>query len=717
MAIISRFRSLRKIIAIRKYYLFFLLFLFFLILAYFFITWPIVMTDTDLWYHLSGGRYFWQEKSIANDAFFSYIQPPKDWYNYYWLFQVIIYKIYQATDYYGLILLRGLLYLVTALFICFCLLRRARNHAEILIGLLMFIGCTVVIMYRELLVRPHLFSYLFIVVFLYVLEFKRDKIWLLPILGIVWSNVHGIEYPVMFLIVFAYLLEIYWNQFRKIPATKETGRAEKWLLISVFYTIFITPGVIKLVQIPFSVSFQTSAYQHLYVAELLPIPVQNFFIYTLMPVQAAVFSIQNIIIILVVCSFLLCVWKREMRISHVILLIGALLLVVKHTRFTYEFTLLSIPLLSRGVSLAAQKDWFPRRFMAFAVSLIVVLLPLLMFHNVLKNRPAYPFSESNLPTGVARFLINNASDGGKILNEPNTGGYLPWALGDKFKIYMDMQMSLFSDTDFATAINAFSDENVFRAFIKKYEPSFISVSLHKPYFRNVIAGDKRFIPVFFDHAELLYVNKDSYGNLVKQFELKAIDPFHYQTIDYEELGENKLAPMFAEASGMWKSDPANYAANHILGSIAIVRKQYDRALHYAETILQHYPEQAHGYALKGDALFGMEKFTEAALLYEKALDMSQNAKHENVYWNLHASYVKLKKYKEAYQVLSKYVNPFNPATDYKEIYQLGISAASVGKTREAVTFLNVAKMKAPPSDTEYIQKIDMNLAIQSGRSP
>ena len=85
-----------------------------------------------------------------------------------------------------------------------------------------------------------------------------------------------------------------------------------------------------------------------------------------------------------------------------------------------------------------------------------------------------------------------------------------------------------------------------------------------------------------------------------------------------------------------------------------------------------------------------------------------------MYWNLHASYNNLKEYKKAYRVLSKYVNPFNPHADYKEIYQLGISAATVGKAREAVTFLQIAKLKVPPTDTEYVQKIDKNLAIQSG---
>jgi len=120
--------------------------------------------------------------------------------------------------------------------------------------------------------------------------------------------------------------------------------------------------------------------------------------------------------------------------------------------------------------------------------------------------------------------------------------------------------------------------------------------------------------------------------------------------------------------------------------------------------------------LKADALFSMERYEEAARLYKKALDMGQTAKAEKVYWNLHSSYFKLKEYKKAYRVLSQYVNPFSPNEDYKEIYQLGMSAASVGKIREAVTFLKIAKLKVPPTDTEYVEKIDKNLVIMGDDS-
>jgi hypothetical protein len=76
----------------------------------------------------------------------------------------------------------------------------------------------------------------------------------------------------------------------------------------------------------------------------------------------------------------------------------------------------------------------------------------------------------------------------------------------------------------------------------------------------------------------------------------------------------------------------------------------------------------------------------------------------------------VKEYQKSDNLLSKYVSPFNPNTDYKEIYQLGVSAAAVGKIKEAVAFLKIARMKVPAADTEYVQKIDKNLSTLEGDS-
>lgn len=687
-----------------RYYTSTLILLFLALAAISFLMWPIVMYDTDMWYHLSGGRHFRQHANIAGDAFFSYIDPPRSWYNYYWLFQAFIYQIYDFSGYHGLIVLRCLLYLLTASFICLFFLAQNENKTERLLGVFFFVCCTLVIIQRELLVRPHAFSYLFIVVFLYILEYRPEKIRLLPLLGIFWVNLHGIEYPVMFLIVFAYLAELFWRRRRGAADVMQTGKRTAWPLIAVFYTIFLTPGIVDLVQAPFAVSFESSAHQHLYVSELLPFSFRNLFVFSFVTIPGLLAALQNLIVLAVFSFMLLGLWKGRLRVAHAILFAGALLLLTQHVRFGYEFTLLSLPVLREGMKMTAGHDRFPRRLADFCLPVAALIIPVIVFYNMFGDRPKYPLSETNLPAGIVRFL-NSHAPGGRILNEPNTGGYLPWALKDGFKIYMDMQMSIFGDLDFATAHNAFADVNVFRQFVRKYDPSFISVSLKRPGFRKIAASDERFRPVFFDHAEVLYVNKQHFPVIADQFEIKAIDPFSFREIRYEELNPQTLPAISAEATGILKEDPANYSANHILGAVAVAQRQYAQAILHADAILRHYPELSHGYALKADALFGMERYAQAARLYQKAMAMGQRAKGENVYWNLHAAYVKMQQYQQAYRLLAKYVNPFSPEANYKEIYQLGISAASAGKIKEAITFLRIAAIKTPESDKELAGKI------------
>ncbi|MCG6535316.1 MAG: hypothetical protein L7F78_11635, partial [Syntrophales bacterium LBB04] len=223
--------------------------------AGYFITWPIVALDTDLWYHLSGGRYLWQNGSIANKAFFSYIDPQKLWYNYYWMFQAIVFPIHKYSGYYGLIVFRCLLYLLTVLFIFFFFSRQDNERKGWIFSLSFFICYPILLIGRELNVRPHLFSYLFVVAFLYILERKRDKAWLLPLIGVLWCNIHGIEFPVMFLIIIAYLTETYYKDWRNRALRSGGNKKTKWLMIGTLYTVFLTPGFVELIKAPFSITY------------------------------------------------------------------------------------------------------------------------------------------------------------------------------------------------------------------------------------------------------------------------------------------------------------------------------------------------------------------------------------------------------------------------------------------------------------------------------
>ena len=710
MKIIPQVEYLYEQITCHKYYPVSLIFFFFLILIGYFMTWPIIGYDTDLWYHLSGGRYFWENGTIAKDAFFSFIAPPKSWYNYYWLFQVIVYKVFQWTGYYGLIILRCFLFALTALFICFFFVKRYDTRKALLIGLSVFVCCTLALTFREQLVRPHLFSYLLIVVFLYILEMKRDKIWLLPFLGVIWSNIHGIEYPVMILIILAYLTEMFYQNLRKKVLPPSEGKLSRWMLILTIYTVFCTPQIVELIRSP----FDTALYQEHYVNELLPMQIGSIFSFSLFPFSRLIFSFQLGLILLTFVSFIVCLYQKQLRISHLILLLASTALLVTHRRFIYEFILLAIPMISHGfhssVKPEENKKSFLYRTAPVLMIFILIIIPGLTYGSYFKNKPEYPFTQKNLPTGVVKFL-NSLDVGGSIMNEPNTGGYFQWVLGRKYKIFMDMQLSVFSDQDFAYIVNAVSNENTFRTFIRRYDPSFISISREISKFSDFIKKFENFRPVFFDDQEILYINVQHFRQITDAYELKYIDPFNYGKINFETETRERLSLIFDEAMKMRKIDPDCEITSLIIANILLSEKKYEQALPYVETVIIRYPERAKGYMFKGHALFGLERFKEAVGYYQISIDKGLEADLENVYRNLNTSYIRLKEYKKAYQVFKKFVNPFSVQANYKDIYQLGVTAAAAGKLRDAIHFLKIAEMKLSPDDAEYAKKIQDNLLL------
>jgi len=713
----QRCERLNETITNQRHFLFALISFFFLILIYYFITWPIVGYDTDLWYHLSGGRYFWQNGTIAADAFFSYVLPPKSWYNYYWLFQVIVYKLYQWTGYHGLVGLRCFLYFLTILFICLFFLNRGQYRTKQAISLFFFICYPMALIFRELLVRPHLFSYLFIVVFLYILELKRDKIWLLPILGSLWCNIHGIEYPVMIIIVFAYLAEMYYRDFKKEAPYHTDSKSTKWLMILTIYTVLFTPHFVELIKTPFNISYGNALYQQLYVSELIPIDFRYIFTFSVLPFSNLIVTFQHFLVLASMGFFLICLWKRCLRISHLIIFSSSLLLLIKYNRFIYEFILLSIPLVRHGICLLIKpcddtKTGFFFRAAPVLMILIMIVIPWLTYASQFKDRPEYPFAQINLPTGVTTFL-NSLDAGGAILNEPNTGGYMQWGLNKKYKIFMDMQLAIFNDRDFAFVNSALNDENVFRLFCQKYAPSFLSVSLERSQFKNMIEKFPEFKPVFFDDKEVLYVNARHFPQIAAAYELRQIDPFRVNHIRYEKETREHLSQIFAEAMKMRNIYADGVVTNTIIANILIVNKEYEKALPYGENVIFRYPDFGAGYAIKADALFGLERFREAAVCYLAAIETGKVSQitSRNIYRNLHVCYIRVKEYKKAYQAIAKYVNPFNLSSDYKDIYELGMAAAAAGKLRDGVNFLKIAEMKLPPEDAEYSKKIKENLRM------
>ena len=145
--------------------------------------------DLDLWLHLATGQHILQHHTIPATDIFSCTIAGQPWINHEWLFQVVVYTIYHLAGAEGLINFQVFIVTITFLILLWMGYNRDKQFGPIFILLL------VLLVYQtRFTIRPDLFSLLFIVMFTYVLSLRlnrKSSLWILFILQVLWSNIHG----------------------------------------------------------------------------------------------------------------------------------------------------------------------------------------------------------------------------------------------------------------------------------------------------------------------------------------------------------------------------------------------------------------------------------------------------------------------------------------------------------------------------------------------
>jgi len=671
-----------------------------------FLALPIHAGDTDLWYHLNSGRYFVENGALPDHSFFSFVSPPRPWVDYFWFFQLVVYGVYSAWGYAGLVVLRATVF--TAALATAALLYPRDETGRPQPGLC--IGITLLAFFlfsRYTLVRPHTLSYLLVLVFLWVLERRPRWRPLLPALAVFWVNVHGITYPVLYAIAGAYLAEEMWQRLR---AGKKAPGVQAATLMLCFLAPLATPHGSALLRLP----FVPTEFAREYINELQPIPLGHWFdfgVAGMVPDQGAAFVL---LALATLAGLYQSFRSKKVRISHLLLLLAGAVLLVRGARFRYEFVLLSLPFaLSEGGLPALGR--FVRRSGArlVAVALFLMLANGLFVHAALVNRGAWPFDPKNLPVGVCRFLQQEAR-GGTLLQHPNLGGYYQWALGSRFRIYMDMEVPfLFTDEDMFLATHMIEDPKIFGLLVSQYSPRFVAIPLGaKAFQEKVLPKFRQYKPIFFDNSSVLFVDANQEPGLARKFELREVRPFDLAGRKMDQLLEGADQAGFRnEIQRVLEIHPENGLANQIMAMWMLRQKEYGKALRYADQVAAWFPASPRGHKLRGDALRGLKRFDEALEAYRQATRHSDGPVAEAAWRQMGLIYAETGDAKQAYRCFSRSIFPYRPTTNHKDLYFLGTAAFLADRLPEAYTLLRLARYKLPPGDSEWRSRVERQLRL------
>lgn len=164
-----------------------------------------IRVDPDYFWHIKAGEYMFHNGLLKRDVF-SWFLESKYWMSHEWLFDVIIYGLKVLFGRYHMVIY-GLLTIGSLIFILF--LTNKKNYLKNIPFTLIWYLVFFIMMLTFIQVRPHMISFSLLALtisFLYDLYKNEDskKIYFLPLITIIWANVHGgsSNLPYLFCLIF-----------------------------------------------------------------------------------------------------------------------------------------------------------------------------------------------------------------------------------------------------------------------------------------------------------------------------------------------------------------------------------------------------------------------------------------------------------------------------------------------------------------------------------
>jgi hypothetical protein len=393
------------------------------------------VTDPDVWWHLRTGQVITQTHAFQRTDPFSFTRQGQTWVNHEWLSDVLLYGLYCAAGWGGLIVVFAAM-TATALMLVF-VRSPGRPYAA---ALPLVLGA-----YASAPswgVRPQTISLLLASAFLLVLERSEKKAgmlwWSVPLI-LLWVNLHaefalGIALIALFLAGEALEAGLGFQEWSKVrPRLRNLALATAACLA----VVLVNPNGLRMYLYPIE-TLRSPAMQQ-YIAEWAS---PNFHDAKYLPFAFMLLAVL----------YLLAVARRTVRPRDLLLLLVMTAGALRSVRHIPIFVLVAVPILS-GL---AESWWHAHRWTLRATTgrslqrLIangVVLAAFLVFGGVRVERVVTHQAKAeakSFPSGAASFLISHHLPG-PILNHYNFGGYFIWKLYPDYPVYIDGRADLYGD--------------------------------------------------------------------------------------------------------------------------------------------------------------------------------------------------------------------------------------------------------------------------------
>ncbi len=394
--------------------------------------------DLDIWWHLRTGQWIVEHRAVPVTDPFSSFGLGKPWAAYSWLFEVVVYGLYQGLGFYGIILYRVVLGFAIAVAIHRFVVKREPRFL-VATGLA---GLAVLATARLVTERPWLFTVLFFTLTLdAILDLRagrsRKSVWLLLPIYALWANIHIQFVYGLFLLGLACTAPVVDRLLGRAPADDHAGTAGTrlwWQLVALTAgcaaATLLNPYGVGLYGVVVEYATQPIAFR--LVSEHRAMEFRG-------PVDWVVLALAG-------WSAFALGRRRRLGSFEVLLLVSSGYFAFHTQRDVWFLVLAALTILtaeSQLPGLLTERFELTRRRSAIVAGGVVLVLALTAWSRDLSVSHLRAVVEENFPAKAAAFVEENRLQG-TLFNHFDWGGYLIWRL-PQLPVAIDGRTNLHTD--------------------------------------------------------------------------------------------------------------------------------------------------------------------------------------------------------------------------------------------------------------------------------
>ncbi len=200
-----------------------------------------IFLDDDTFWHLATGRFIVQNGYVPSVDVFGFVTSGAVWIPFEWGWDVITYFIYNLGGFYSLSIFKTLTVIALFSIILFTLWKNNISSTTCII----FSAVLVFGLLGRFSIRPQIISYLFFIILIFILyrfkytnRVKKSFVWSLPLLFLLWANMHmGVLLGLLVLGLFVISEETEYFFIVKKSKTEEVKSKNKYLLYAFVLSV------------------------------------------------------------------------------------------------------------------------------------------------------------------------------------------------------------------------------------------------------------------------------------------------------------------------------------------------------------------------------------------------------------------------------------------------------------------------------------------------